>query len=137
MINKTLHNLFGFAAKEKAKKVVISGSESGLAFNCHLPDGEEAIFNIPKNLEVDLATNLRRLLEIAPGELASGKYCKLSDKNYHLNFRLSIVPDKFGEKIIINIIDEKKDAMTLNKLGLRQIIILMATASMFGMNNSS
>jgi type II secretory ATPase GspE/PulE/Tfp pilus assembly ATPase PilB-like protein len=120
MTNKTLHSLFGFAYHENAKKVVISGSETGLSFNCHLPDGEEAIFNLPKRLETELAANLRHLLEIAPGELAAGKYCKLSDKNYHLSFRLSIIPDKFGEKIIINIIDEEKNFMNLSNLGLQK-----------------
>lgn len=121
MINKTLNGLFGFAYHEKAKKIVISNSENGLSFNCHLPDGEEAIFNLPKKLKTDLSANLRQLLKIAPEELSTGKYCKLSDKSYNLNFRLSIIPDKFGEKIIINIINEEKKPMSLNKLGWQKM----------------
>jgi type II secretory ATPase GspE/PulE/Tfp pilus assembly ATPase PilB-like protein len=120
MINKTFSNLFNFAKQEKAERIVISGSENGHSCRCHLPDGEEAIFNLPKKLENDLAGNLRSLLKIAPGELASGKYCQLRDKNNDFNFHLSIIPDKFGEKIIISIIHEDKEFLNLNQLGLQK-----------------
>lgn len=112
-----MSSLFNFAKQEKAERIVISGSEKGPACRCHLPDGEEAIFNLPKKLESDLVGNLRRLLKIAPDELTSGKYCKLRDKNHDFNFQLSIVPDKFGEKIIINIIREEQMPWSLNQLG--------------------
>jgi type IV pilus assembly protein PilB len=117
MINKTFSSLFNFAKQEKAERIVISGSASGHSCRCHLPDGEEAIFNLPKKLENDLAENLRALLKIAPGELASGKYCQLRDKNNNFNFQLSILPDKFGEKIIISIIQEDKKFLSLSQLG--------------------
>ena len=120
MTNKTLNSLFGVAAKEGAKRIVISGSKNGPSFSYHLPSGEEAIFNLPKKLETNLASNLRQLLKIAPGELSAGKYCKLNNKNYQLNFRLSIIPDELGEKIIINVIDEKEKIMSLTKLGLQK-----------------
>jgi type II secretory ATPase GspE/PulE/Tfp pilus assembly ATPase PilB-like protein len=120
MINKTISSLFNFAKQEKAERIVISGSENGHSCRCHLPDGEEAVFNLPKKLENDLAGNLRSLLKIAPGELAAGKYCQLRDKNNNLNFQLSIVPDKFGEKIIISIVHEDKEFLNLNQLGLQK-----------------
>jgi type II secretory ATPase GspE/PulE/Tfp pilus assembly ATPase PilB-like protein len=117
MINKTFSGLFNFAKQEKAERIVISGSEKGHSCRCHLPDGEEAVFNLPKKLENDLADNLRALLKIAPGELAAEKYCQWRDKNNDLNFKLSIIPDKFGEKIIISIIQEDKAYLSLNQLG--------------------
>ncbi|QQG52672.1 MAG: Flp pilus assembly complex ATPase component TadA [Candidatus Falkowbacteria bacterium] len=117
MINKTFSGLFNFAKQEKAERIVISRSEKGHSCHCHLPGGEEAIFNLPKKLENDLAENLRALLKIAPGELATEKYCQWRDKNNDLNFRLSIVPDKLGEKIIISIIQEDKKFLSLNQLG--------------------
>lgn len=120
MINKTISSLFNFAKLEKAERIVISRSENGHSCRCHLPDGEEAVFNLPKKLENDLASNLRRLLKIAPEELAAGKYCKLRDKNHDFNFHLSIIPDKFGEKIIISIIHENKEFLNLNQLGLQK-----------------
>lgn len=120
MINKTFSGLFNFVKQEKAERIVISRSENGHSCHCHLPGGEEAIFNLPKKLENDLAENLRALLKIAPGELAAEKYCQWSDKNNDLNFKLSIIPDKFGEKIIISIIQEDKESLRLNQLGLQK-----------------
>ncbi|HZJ40977.1 MAG TPA: ATPase, T2SS/T4P/T4SS family [Candidatus Saccharimonadales bacterium] len=120
MINKTISYLFNFAKQEKAERIMISRSANGHSCRCHLPDGEEAIFNLPKKLEINLADNLRALLKIAPGELASGKYCKLRDKNNDFNFHLSIVPDKFGEKIIISILHEDKNPLSLKQSGFQK-----------------
>ncbi len=119
MTNKTISKLFRFASQEQADKLIISSSDQDFSCRCQLPYGEEAIFKLPKKLEVELATNLRRLLKIAPEELADGKYCKLKDKNCQLNFRISIIPHGNSEKIIINIIKDGKKIIGLNKLGLQ------------------
>jgi len=119
MTNKTIKKLFRFASQEQADKLIISSSEQDFSCRCQLPYGEEAIFKLPKKLEVDLATNLRRLLKIAPEELADGKYCKLKDKSCQLNFRISIIPHGNSEKIIINIIKNGQKIIGLNKLGLQ------------------
>ncbi len=120
MTNKTWHDLFGYAVKEQAKRVVIAGSKNGLSFSCHLPGGEEAVFNLPKKFETDLVLSLKNLLNIIPGELSYNKHGKIKNKNYRLNFRLNIVPDKFGEKIVINVIDEEDKIISLNKLGFQK-----------------
>jgi len=120
MINKTISSLFNFAKQEKAERIVISESLNGPSCRCHLPGGEEAVFNLPKKLENSLANNLRDLLKIAPGELTSSKYCKIRDKNNNFNFHLSILPDKLGEKIIIKIIHENQEILNLNQLGLQR-----------------
>jgi len=118
MANKSLNRLFGLAAQKRAEKLIISPAKDELNCFYKLPYGEEAYFKLPKKLETELSNNLRALLKIAPEELMDGKYCKLKNKNYQLNFYLSIIPDRFGEKIIINILKDKKKLMSLTKLGL-------------------
>jgi type II secretory ATPase GspE/PulE/Tfp pilus assembly ATPase PilB-like protein len=119
MAIKTIENIFSFAAREKADRLTISNSEKDFFCRLELPGQEEAYFKLPKKLESDLADNLRQLLKIAPQELTRGKYCKLRSKKYHLNFRLSILPDKYGEKIIISLIKSDYFLYRLNKLGLQ------------------
>jgi len=118
MVSKSINRLFGLAAQKRAEKLIISPLENEIGCFYKLPYGEEAYFKLPKKLENELSINLRSLLKIAPHELMTGKYCKLKNKNYQLNFYLSIAPDRFGEKIIINILKDKNQLMSLNKLGL-------------------
>lgn len=118
MANKSLNRLFGLAVQKKAEKLIISPSKNEVDCFYKLPYGEEASFKLSKKLENELSDNLRLLLKIAPEELMDGKYCKLKNKDYQLNFYLSIIPDRFGEKIIINILKNENKLLTLNKLGL-------------------
>jgi len=116
---KTLENIFNLANREKAERITISSSDNDYACHLVLPGQEEAYFKLPKKLEADLADNLRHLLKLAPQELARGKYCKLSSAKYKLNFRLSILPEEHGEKIVISILKDKAALFSLNKLGLQ------------------
>jgi len=118
MADKSLNRLFGLAVQKKAEKLIITPSKDELNCFYKLPYGEEAYFKLPKKLENDLGNNLRALLKLAPEDLMDGKYCKIKNKNYQLNFYLSIIPDHFGEKIIINILKDKKKLLSLSKLGL-------------------
>lgn len=119
MPNKTLKRLFNFASQEKAEKLIISNNNNDLTCHYQLPYGEEAVFNLPKKLETSLTANLRQLLKLAPEELTVGKYCKLRDKDYNLNFYLSILPNKNGEKIIISLVHEKNKITSLKQLGIQ------------------
>ncbi len=119
MSKKILHNLFGYAAYKGIKKITIESQGKHLFFNCHSPHEKEENFTLPKKLEYDLADNLKEMLSIAPGDLANKKYCKISHKNYQLSFLASILPDKNGEKIIIDIIHQKNQLWRLSQLGLQ------------------
>ena len=120
MTTKSLNRLLSFAAQEKAEKLVISGQKQELACRCYLPLGEEAHFRLPKSLEEDLASSLRRLLKLAPDELTSGRYFKINSRDCQLNFQLSIIPGKTGEKIIIEIVHKNRKNLSLGQLGLQK-----------------
>ncbi len=120
MTTKSLNRLLSFATQEKAEKLVISGQKQELACRCYLPLGEEANFHLPKSLEEDLSSSLRRLLKLAPDELTSGRYFKIRNRDYRLDFHLSILPSKNGEKIIIDIIHKQNRNLSLGQLGLQR-----------------
>lgn len=119
MRKKIINNIFNYAAKEEAEKVIIGGDSQSILFGYNLPGGEERQLRLPKNLEESLTEDLRKILAIAPGELVSKKYCKLANKNYRLAFYLTILPDGEEEKIIINIVNREKKLWRLNQLGLQ------------------
>lgn len=117
---KTLENLFNLAEREKASRLVIGKINKD--YGCHLEynDKEASYLRLPKRLEGDLADNLRQLLNIGPNDLSKGRYCKLRSKKYKLNFRLSIIPTKQGEKIVITPIYDKLNLLSINKLGMQK-----------------
>lgn len=120
MTTKSLTRLLSFATQEKAEKLVISGHKQELACRCYLPLGEEANFRLPRSLEEDLSSSLRRLLKLAPDELTSGRYFKIRSRDCRLDFLLSILPGKTGEKIVIDIIRKTRRDLSLGRLGLQK-----------------
>ncbi|MDI3496212.1 MAG: protein transport protein HofB [Patescibacteria group bacterium] len=116
---KTLEKIFTLADREQANRITITKQENDFSCCFELPDKEETYFKLPKKLESDLIENLRKLLKIAPDDLTRGKYCKLRSSKFNLNFRVSIIPDKFGEKIVISLIKDKSSLFRLNQLGLQ------------------
>ena len=119
MPNKTLEKIFSIADKEQANRVTIATQENDYSCCFELPDKEETYFKLPKKLESDLIDNLRKLLNIAPQDLTRGKYCKLRSSKYNLNFRVSIIPAKYGDKIVISLIKGRSSLLRLNQLGLQ------------------
>jgi len=117
MSKKIINNLFGYAAAEGAGRLVIENRSDQIACDYHFSDGDKQSFGLPKKLEKTLMDSLRQVLKIAPGELATKKYCKIYDKNYQLAFYLSILPDQLGEKIIINIINRQDKFFHYRQLG--------------------
>ncbi len=120
MSKKIIAKLFNYAAREGAKKLIIEGKSQELSLHYHFPDGEERCFSLPKKIEKNLSQTLREILALAPDELTAKKYCKVEDKNYQLNFYLTIAPTSDGEKIIINIVPRDEKALRLKRLGLQK-----------------
>ncbi len=120
MTTKSLNRLLSFAAQEKAEKLVINGYKQEIACRCYLPLGEEAHFRLPKSLEEDLSSSLRRLLKLAPDALTSGRYFKIRSNDCRLDFHLSILSGKTGEKIVIDIVRKQTRDLSIGRLGLQK-----------------
>ncbi|MFZ4631888.1 MAG: ATPase, T2SS/T4P/T4SS family [Patescibacteria group bacterium] len=114
-----ISNLFNYAHSENAKGFTIENTPTNISLNYHFHDEEARSFNLPKKLEKDLSLALRQILKLAPDELTSKKYCKIEDKNFKLNFHLTIVPSSHGEKIIISIISKNNNLLSLRQLGMQ------------------
>jgi type II secretory ATPase GspE/PulE/Tfp pilus assembly ATPase PilB-like protein len=116
---KITNNIFNYAAWEEAKRLTVVRRLDGVCLNYDFKNGDQKSFHLPKKLEEDLFADLRKVLEIAPGELTAERYCKISSKDSRLTFRLAVLPDGDNEKIIINIIDQPVKPWRLSQLGLQ------------------
>lgn len=84
----------------------------------HLLYGESGLnqhqLKLPTKVETELVAAYKQLIKLAPADLISGVYFK----NQDLSFKISIIPDKYGEKIIINTVTKTKKTFPISHLGL-------------------
>ena len=129
MSQKIISNLLRYADRCQARNLVIMSDAERINCHYHLPAGAVTTLSLPKKLEQDFLTDLRRLLAVAPHELIQKKYCKLNTKHCRLTFYLTILPHEDGEKFIISIIGRNHQLWRLNQLGLeRHDLHLIKTA---------
>ena len=120
MSKKIISNLFNYATQEGAQGLVIETSSGKVAFSYRFPGGVERSFILPAKLEADLQSTLKRLLKLAPDELALKKYCQLGDSDTRLAFYLTVTPTTQGEKIVITLVAKEKVNRGLKQLGLQK-----------------
>jgi type IV pilus assembly protein PilB len=119
MSHKIINRLFSYTNQEGASDLVITDQAQQTSVDYLFPGGTKQSFYLPKNLEQNLTASLRQILAISPGELPAQKYCKITAKDYRLTFHLTILPNKTGEKVIINIINKPDKLWRLSQLGLK------------------
>jgi len=120
MSQKTITKIFNYAAGEGADNLVITKLADQLIMDCYFSEREKRSLILPKRLEQELFSSLRKIMAIAPGEFIAQKYCELPHRNGCLNFYLTILPETGGEKIIINLIKKPRIIWRLNQLGLQR-----------------
>lgn len=120
MSQNAIRQILSYASRSQADSFSIESGPAELACFYHLPDGSRQSFRLPGHLSDSLADDLRQLLDIAPGELAKDKYCKLNRRGQSLAFRVSILPGKHGERIVISVAKKDPLPLRLKPLGLNQ-----------------
>lgn len=120
MSKHIIHKLFSHGAESGATALVINRSKQGLIFNYTYPDGSEQNFSLPAHLGSKLLDSLRKMLKISENDLRPKQNFKLKEKNYQIDFNLTIIPDKEGEKIIIKIIKKNNKFWRLKQLGFQR-----------------
>lgn len=113
MDSKIIKKLLAYAKQHELLDLTISQKD-----NDHLLTGESGFkkyqIKLPSKFASELGLAYRRLLSLAPTDLVSGAYFKDKDSA----FKISIIPDAGGEKIIINTIAKSRRVLSLSKLGL-------------------
>ncbi|MDP2944126.1 MAG: ATPase, T2SS/T4P/T4SS family [bacterium] len=120
MSQKIITKIFNYAAGEGADNLVITRQANQLILDCYFAGRAKRSLVLPKKLEQELFSSLRRILTVAPGEFTIQKYGRLPHRTGCLNFYLTILPEANGEKIIINLIKPPATLWRLNQLGLQR-----------------
>jgi len=121
MSQKIVTNLFRYATGSGADSLTVNARPGQVTLDCRLPGGRVLTLAIPPRLEEEFLIVLRRLLQLAPGELVAGRAGKLRHKDCQFDFRLIVRPDKDGEKIVVSIVNNPSRLWRLNQLGLSTV----------------
>lgn len=113
MNSKIIKKILAYAKQHEILDLTITHKDGN-----HVLNGESGFIKhqikLPAKFEAELGLTYRRLLSLAPTDLVSGAYFKDKDSA----FKISIIPDAGGEKIIINTIAKTRKVMSLARLGL-------------------
>jgi len=115
-----IHKLLNHSAETGADSLVINRTNHELVFSYKLPDGGNQSFILPKHLGTKILNSLYQLLNISDEQISSGQTFKLTEVNYQLNFKISSISNKDGEKVIIHILKNKKRSLNLKQLGFQK-----------------
>ncbi len=120
MSQKIITKIFNYANTEGAEHLVIHKHDNRLVLDCFCPGTDKQSLILPKRLEKEFLSSLRKITSIAPDELVSQKYCKLPHKNGCRYFYLTILPEAGSEKVIINFVKKSPTLWRLSQLGLQR-----------------
>src|SRR5574344_2487591 len=113
MNSKIIKKLLAYAKQNELLDLTIFQKDGS-----HVLYGENGLakhqLKLPAKLENELGIAYRKLLSIAPTDLASSTYFKDKDSA----FKISIIPHENGEKVVINTVTKTKKVMVLSRLGL-------------------
>lgn len=113
MDSKIIKKILAYAKQHEILDLTITNQGGN-----HVLSGENGFIKhqikLPIKFENELSLVYKKLLSLAPTDLVSGAYFKDKDSA----FKISIIPDSQGEKIIINTVLKTKKVMSLSRLGL-------------------
>src|SRR5947199_2259784 len=112
------NNILALAIKRGASDIHIEPHEDGVVLRLRI-DGVLHIENkLSKKIQLPLASRFKILsrLDIAERRLPQDGRISIRIENRSIDFRVSTVPAKFGEKIVMRILDKSTNLMPLDQI---------------------
>ncbi|MBU0646942.1 GspE/PulE family protein [Patescibacteria group bacterium] len=120
-IVRIVDTLLEYAIFEEASDIHIEPEKKGLIIR-HRVDGIlRNVMVLPKNAQSGVIARIKILanLKIDEHRLPQDGRFKISTKDYNISFRVSIIPTFDGEKIVLRLLNEKAQILTLEQLGFQ------------------
>src|SRR3989454_858705 len=117
-IVRLANNILALAIKKGASDIHIEPHEDGVVLRLRI-DGVLYIENkLSKKIQLPLASRFKILsrLDIAERRMPQDGRISIKIENRSIDFRVSTVPAKFGEKIVMRILDKSGSLLPLDKI---------------------
>ncbi len=120
-IVKVVDTLLEYAIFEGASDIHIEPEEKEVIVRYRIDGLLRTVMTLPKDIQPGITARIKILanLKVDEHRLPQDGRFKIANKNYKVAFRVSIIPTFDGEKIVMRLLNEKAQVMSLEQLGLQ------------------
>lgn len=120
-IVRIVDTLLEYAVFERASDIHIEPTEKEVFVRYRIDGILRMVMTLPKSALTGIVARIKVLanLKIDEHRLPQDGRFKISSAEYRIAFRVSIIPVYDGEKIVLRLLDEKSQILTLEKLGFQ------------------
>ncbi len=120
-IVRIVDTLLEYAIFESASDIHIEPEEKDIIARYRVDGILRTVMTLPKNVQPGIIARIKILanLKVDEHRLPQDGRFKISTKEYKVSFRVSIIPTFDGEKIVMRLLSEKAQVLTLEQLGLQ------------------
>src|SRR5688572_13444530 len=117
-IVRLANSLLGLAIKQGASDIHIEPMEGEVTLRYRIDGVLQVVQRLPKRVQMGLISRLKILsrLDIAEKRLPQDGRFSVSLEGKPIDFRVSTVPGKWGEKVVMRILDKSNTQLGLDKL---------------------
>ncbi len=118
---KVVDTLLEYAIFEGASDIHIEPEEKEVIVRYRIDGLLRTVMTLPKDIQPGITARIKILanLKVDEHRLPQDGRFKIANKNYKVAFRVSIIPTFDGEKIVMRLLNEKAQIMSLEQLGLQ------------------
>jgi len=117
-IIRLANSVLGLAIKKGASDIHIEPMEKDVIIRYRIDGVLQVVQNLPKKVQLGLISRLKILskLDISEKRLPQDGRISVSMESKPIDFRVSTVPGKWGEKVCMRILDKSNTALGLDKV---------------------
>jgi len=121
-IVRIVDSILEYAIFENASDIHIEPAEKEVGVRYRIDGRLKEVMRLPKKVAPGIIARIKILssLKIDEHRLPQDGRFKISTKDYKVAFRVSILPVFDGEKVVLRLLDEGAQVLTLKQLGLQQ-----------------
>lgn len=126
-IVRIVDTLLEYAIFEEASDIHIEPEKKDLIIRYRIDGILRNVMTLPKNAQSGVIARIKILanLKIDEHRLPQDGRFKISAKDYNVSFRVSIIPTFDGEKIVLRLLNEKAQILTLEQLGFQPSVLMV------------
>ena len=120
-IVRIVNTLLEYAIFEGASDIHLEPEEKDVIARYRVDGILKTVMTLPKNVQPGIIARIKILanLKVDEHRLPQDGRFKINTKEYKVSFRVSIIPTFDGEKIVMRLLNEKAQVLTLEQLGLQ------------------
>ncbi|MEA1963570.1 MAG: ATPase, T2SS/T4P/T4SS family [Candidatus Aerophobetes bacterium] len=123
---KIVNVIFSRAIKERASDIHLEPFEKNFQVRYRIDGVLYTLFLLPKRLQNAIISRLKILseMDIAEHRLPQDGRFRIKAYNRDIDFRTSTIPTRFGEKVVLRLLDKSQlQGLTIDRLGLEENVL--------------